>query len=107
MVLFSKIVVLSLLKIVQYKLKILTTAISADLNPSTMNDLKVSFCNEMLCGVEGDAISTRGSRFAFNVAPDAEIDLMEEVKDNLKILNRRQIKALSARLVEEHLRKDE
>ena len=72
-----------------------------------MNDLQISFCNEMLCGVDGDAVSNRGSRFAFNVAPDAEIDLMEEVKDYQKILNRRQIKALSARLVEEHLRKDE
>lgn len=61
----------------------------------------------MLSGAESDVLSARGSRFAFDVAPDAEIDLMEEVKDYQKILNRRQIKSLSARLVEEHLRKDE
>lgn len=98
---------MSLLKTVQYKLRTLTSVLSAEVNPNVMADLSVEFCKQMLHINEGDAASAQGSRCGFHFQPDPAIDLMEEVRDYQKILNRRQIKSLSARLVDEHLRKDD
>lgn len=91
----------------QLKLKLLLKAFGEDFSISSINILKQVYCNEMLSGFDIDSQSTQGSRYQIFTERDDEVDLIEEVKYYKKVLNRKQIKLASARLVEEYIKKDE
>lgn len=95
----------ALFEVVESKLKLLLKAFSNNLSSSSLNLLKHSYCNELLTANDNDSQGTQDSRFKIHLP--AEVDLLEEVKSYQKILNRRQIKQASARLVEERIKKDE